>query len=702
MPFVHDGTERYGNATAYWLRNDETGERIPVQDPLLAEQVAGPLPPPGERFNWKPAPIAPPQVGAGTSPTSGLKWTTPEGERDPKRDTPMGKLRDATAPDRRLADTRISLDPLAGMKGDAPSLPAQPRAALPENVTGALDAARPKAMTASEQDRHDKRTGKLRPWQGAQPDDDGLVFMDGDRGDAPLQGQPVSDTGQRMRLDMPGAEYVSDSPFAVGLAMPQLSNYRTGRTPAGWVAASKKEKGDPETLADLRERSVRLLDSQVETAFAERDLKQTQLEQRRADLELTQQRNLAEQNQLRIEAEQKEKAKRIKLSQLDQEALDLTSRKTDPNRWYHNAGPGGVILAALARAAGTLGGTDDPGHLIDSFIQADIAQQEEEYRSASDRLDMKRNAFAREMADGADPELARTKIALLQTEFAKSMIEDREYRETLQSLGVDTDKLVNEFQEKSLNLRAQFESLFGQELDSKWKQASGGGTNLRAYLQDMKLYADANAAVGESTGQFPTESIRAQREKRAEDQGGLGASGFVPGTEKSEAEVTRVMQSVADKKGVTLSRLHLQAQRVQRTVEAMIEKHEGEIPGRGALTDWLPYFIRTGSEEDARTLQREVDILVKDMLFDESGAVFGPNEEGDKKRLIAAEQAGVGVEDAEVLSTIGTAVERVEGNYNAVMAGHRPEAVEEYERRFGEREQRNRVRFGESTFQPIK
>ncbi len=634
MPFRLEGTERFGNLTAYRIGNPDTGDSFYLEDPAEVQQVTGaPVPAEPEMANF-----LGPDIGAPKTPDRRLAMAEP-----------MGESTGSTTP--------------------APK-PAERADVKPQ-------------MVANE------------------ADDDGLVFMDEEPA---AGGQAPSGGTQPQQQQM----YPSNTRYPIGIPAPQLQNYRMARREAGFSPTTEKTKGDPGTVADLRLRAANLLDAQQATAEADAEIRAQQAVRARNQNELLAQRNLEKQREERKRLAEAQDWQTKRLAELDADSNALASKQVDQNRWYKSAGPGGIIVAALAQGAGAAGASLGGGpnyamQLIDNFIAADIENQKEEWRSASDRLKVKQNAYARELENGLSPQAAEKKLELLENQAVEYMLRDDDLVRTLEAIGVDTAKVQNDYAEKNLNLRAKLEELLGKEAEFKFHQASGGGVNYRQYLQDLKLYGETNAAVGEGTGLFPPESVQLELAKRDRENSGLGPSGFAPGTKQSEAEVNEVMKSVADKRGITLSRLHLQAQRVREKMGAMIQKYGGEVPGRGLTEDWLPQLLGEESA-DARALEREVNQLINFSVRDESGAVLGEMEKADKAAMVAARHANASVTDEEVIRATSGFLEQVDSAWNGVMAGHRPEAVAEYERRLQERQRGNRIDLSQegSGFEPVE
>lgn len=636
MAFIHDGTEDFESGTAYWLRDPETNQRIPVYDPVTAQQAAGPLP------------VA----------------KTPEQERL------MAPL-----PDRRVAGE--------GMAGYMDALDAQ--SAAPTEGKSVAERFMDEQDAQPQAGAHVPRpVGKSLPARDATrfDDEEGLVYMH----DEAQPGAPGGPPGAAPQE----SPYASNTPFRLPGLDVDPRHFMRRATPGGWQAASKKEKGDPEEVANLRQMGSDLLTHQVATALAERDIKQSVAEQRRADLALTQTRNQEEQRALQVRMAQQEREKRDRLQMLDRESADLANKKVDPNRWYANAGPAGVILAALARGAGTFAGNEDPGKIIDSFIAADIAQQEEDYRSAADNLDVKRNAFAREMQEGADPEIARKKIELLQTQYAENLVKDREYQEGLQALGVDTDKLINEFAQKSLDRRAQFEALLGQELDSKYRQASGGGFDLKGYLETRKLAADVNRAEGEAYGAFPTEGERL----KAMEQAGLGGKQ----TKEFQGQVERLGDKMSSG-GVTMGDLMMARDQFEGTVRSLAEANGQDIPGTGSISGLLPNLL---AGQDGRKVRREAGRLTNFFLKRLSGAASPDAEVIKQMQQDLAVYDDMSASDEEVAAALDSTSSLIDAMAATRAAGFKPEVYDAWRdnlRQIQERSGRKPNLLGGSTFE---
>lgn len=227
----------------------------------------------------------------------------------------------------------------------------------------------------------------------------------------PQQGQ------QPMGMTPEQAETAGRINQAVPIDMRPKVTRHAGR-PAGFHPSTRSSTGlDPEREEKRESRLEELEEYRMEQAREQRNTALAFEQRRRAQLRAEEAEDLEKRRALEAKIMQQENGRREMWRKLDEKEQELEGRAADPRRLF-NESPIAGWLGALAVGLGAFGAAVTGSRnfaldIINKAINDDIAQQEAEIASDKDAIANRKNAYARELANGADPKFAKQELTVM-------------------------------------------------------------------------------------------------------------------------------------------------------------------------------------------------------------------------------------------------------------------------------------------------
>lgn len=474
---------------------------------------------------------------------------------------------------------------------------------------------------------------------------------------------------------------VTLSPEQIALTQVNPYKYVAGQQ-AGWVDKTATRKGPQGERNALAGSIQELAKSRYETA-TERAKAEAAMLQRDQAAAVAQQGALQEeiqQQQARVADLQAYKDKRV--AELDQKAQEVKSQAVDPKRWFRDASPGVTLLSILSLGLGEFGASltgrqNTAMQMINSYVDADIAQQQAQIDASKEAFSAEQNAFARELAEGKDPEVAKLELKVLQREYLASQLQQRDTQDALALLGVNTQDVYNQIQQQNIEDMLKLNDHYTVQYNQQYQQGRRGGV-VEKTPEERLREAQALAALGYmAAGQSPDAGTRlAERKLAQQETGGVGSE-----VAKDVAAYNKELQSS------NIPATEAQITDMYSILDTMEREGIGEIPtpetrnvasrafrsAEQSLRGERPSVLDSEAEVQLLGQFAELRNKAKNMLY--GAAVSEQENKGFLEQLR-------GVNTVAGMRRWIQQVERAaKAKKSAIAAGHSPQAVKIYEER---------------------
>jgi hypothetical protein len=456
---------------------------------------------------------------------------------------------------------------------------------------------------------------------------------------------PTADEQQQAVAAYRGGSNMSATPVsnemsprvqAVGSAINELPpllpsggmKYVAGQT-EGFTPESRKISGPDEdrlnerraAFGDLEEQRLRVAQTQ-----AERDILQADAERAGAARDAT----LREIEIAEAEAEKATLDRYYKdgWDSINRDAQEASKASADPDRFLKNKGFGGKLMAAVMIGIGEYGsrmsgGGQNLAHtIIQNAIDKDIEAQREEIAASKDAVGERRNAFARELADGKDPKFAEAKIKYLANLHAQSVAQEAAAAAKDPQIRSAFENTALAIQQDTQNAYLELDKLQKIEATEKFQRGRAGGFTAMT-AQERLSEMQANQGIRDI---LRTESGMAWQTSDAQTKGaeaGAVAAAQAPYKGKDEAAKAN------DKYAMQVDSVMDQVEDIVTRAGGAIDRETGEIKGAKFVTDLPSLGINTESVTEQNLRLESLGLGFANMA--NAGAEAG---EPSKKKLI--------------------------------------------------------------------
>jgi hypothetical protein len=238
--------------------------------------------------------------------------------------------------------------------------------------------------------------------------------------------------------------------------------------------------------------------------------------------------------------------------------MEATSATVDQERFFKNK-PGGRFLAAVMIGLGEFArglredSTNGALDIINASIDKDIQEQKDEIASKKDAVSLKMNAYARELADGADPRLAEEKLRFAQEKVAQTDLLRSSAMARNAEAKAAFDAASAKLGQQSLDRRIAIEGMEKVKVDQDYQTARAGGfvaPTLKQVAEESgyeKTLVSNKVDLAGLSGQLnPTaqgEGAKAAAVAEAKAKGEIAGAN---GASQKEIEHTRELLNLAD------------------------------------------------------------------------------------------------------------------------------------------------------------
>ncbi len=470
MPLNFEAQHQFGQSPAWSFVDDQTGERIFLDNPMQAAQMGAPI---------------------GAQPDQRLA---------------MGMFGPGKAP----PGTPPVMNPSAGVVGYGTGSPAAPEERA--DVAPQLMSEDPEALQSSDPSALQSSAGDAAAEDASGGQAEGAPGIPAPRDPAALARQ----------INQQSLELLAgDSPLT----------YQPGRaaSPARFEPTQRTFKGDPGATEGLIQGYSGLAQYQADTA-AER----VTLETRRANQEAEQammdsiRLDVQQADATKLRDQQKTEYDR-RLGAINAEMKQVSEQKVNPNRYWDDADAGTTLLAGIAMALGAFGSSINGGpnqamQIIDSYIERDTQRQMDEIRSAKEGVELKRNAFQEWLAAGNDWQQTEQIMKAIKLEHTEAIARNLAAMETRQDLQIGYRDTIAAINKEKLDVFAGLEQSLGASLTEKFipeQRAVAGGYRLD--LDKLKKRGETATLLAKGAAELGV--TPEEMEKRVEKYGqAIGAT----------------------------------------------------------------------------------------------------------------------------------------------------------------------------------
>lgn len=510
---------------------------------------------------------------------------------------------------------------------------------------------------------------------------------------------PVSDVQRREPSEREQALRVAlNNEVPLG-GLPQQSSGMVYSAPVqeGYVNQGRKVSGPDEERIDQRRQAIgEIQDAKIDFAKRqmERDLYQADAERAGAATEATlRQIEMAE---AEAEKAQLERYYKDGWDSINRDAQEASKASADPNRFLNNKGFGGKLMAAVMIGIGEYGsrmsgGGPNLAHtIIQNAIDKDIQQQRDEIAANKEAVGERRNAFARELADGKDPKFAEAKLKYLANLHAEAVARESAAAARDPRIRAAFEQTALSSAEEAQKLYLELDKLQQIEATQKWQQGRSGGWREMTAAERAK---DAQARAAEAEANDKVRNIYSRNmglpaEMDTDAVAAANKSAAVSQAQSGSGQETQQYQRALQVAGVPEAEKQLDN---LKQMESLMEQQKlDEIPtpqsrnvaaraikgaadfvgGAGAGMSLLGY---SDAERELVSRQQEIDNAVRKETF---GAALSEFDKGE----FAAQAV-----DTNKLSGIKRRIAQLQRGIDATKAaiagGYNPGAVQTYEKR---------------------
>jgi hypothetical protein len=250
---------------------------------------------------------------------------------------------------------------------------------------------------------------------------------------------------------------------------------------AGFVNQSRSIEGaDPDQVEKLRQEADALRDQEREALRSKLDNDIANNEASAAAAENRFWDEKVKASDAEDELNRRRDAYKRKTQELDKLEMEATSATVDQERFFKNK-PGGRFLAAVMIGLGEFArglredSTNGALDIINASIDKDIHEQKDEIASKKDAVSLKMNAYARELADGADPRLAEEKLRFAQEKVAQTDLLRSSAMARNAEAKAAFDAASAKLGQQSLDRRIAIEGMEKARVEQEYQTARAGG-----------------------------------------------------------------------------------------------------------------------------------------------------------------------------------------------------------------------------------
>jgi hypothetical protein len=603
MALNYEAQHQFGQTPAWSFVDDQSGERIYLDNPMQAMQLG--------------APVGAEQTPLGQSVQAPAPMQAPE--------LAMGMFGNSPPP----AGTPPVMNPSAGIVGMAPSV-SDTAPSMSEDPS-ALQSTDPSALQSTTADAPQApQAQQMAPPEAPAPRD---------------PAQLARGINQR-NLEL----LAGDSPLT----------YSPGRaaSPARFEPTQRTSKGDPVFVQDLMQSYSDVAQYKDDTAF-ERLGVETQQANKAAEKAMMDSIRLDVQqaDASKLRDQQKTEYDR-RIGAINTELQNVSQKKVNPNRFWDDADAGTTLLAGIALAMGAFGSSMNGGpnqamQIINDYIDRDTERQMDEIRSAKEGVDLKRNAFQEWLANGNDWKQTEQIVKTIKLEHAEAVATNLAAMESRQDIKLAYRDTIAAINKEKLDVFAGLEQNLGASLTEKFlpeQRAVAGGWK----LDQEKLGKQGEIATALAKGAAELGVDPAEMEKRVEKYGQAIGASTPSGITAMQIDVAyddadRLMQELAKANGGELPGVGALAGQVPDWLAG-----EGATRLRSAMRNVVSKQLRfesgaVASEEEKAALAEEM-ARIDELMTDETTALQlymdARRRHNDTMRQRAAAYGGAPVLDA--------------------------------------------------------
>lgn len=444
------------------------------------------------------------------------------------------------------------------------------------------------------------------------------------RGQGAPQVTPVSDAGPSLRDQAVSAAINESQPLLTSGGVKYVAGQEEG-----FIPESRKVSGPDEGRLDQRRQAIgEIQDAKIDFAKRqmERDLYQADAERAGAATEATlRQIEMAE---AEAEKAQLERYYKDGWDAINRDAQEASKASADPNRFLNNKGFGGKLMAAVMIGIGEYGsrmsgGGPNLAHtIIQNAIDKDIQQQRDEIAANKEAVGERRNAFARELADGKDPKFAEAKLKYLANLHAEAVSREAAASARDPKIRAAFEQTALTSAEEAQKQYLELDKLQQIEATEKFQRGRRGGyvamtaeerlAEMRANQGIRDIYRTEAGMAGQTSG-VQTEAAKA----------GATEAAKAPYRKKDEGEKAK------DKYAMQVDSVMDQVEDIVTRAGGSVDRETGEIKGADFVTDLPSLGINTEAVTEQNLRLESLGLGYANMA--NSGAEAG---EPSKKKLI--------------------------------------------------------------------